>query len=290
MNIYNPHHYSALPGALICQPACVLSFPPSVEVEDPWSNGGSGIGTGSSALKTALGEYFERRHFYMEIMPDLVGRLDHTLTKEETNKFTHAFSQTSNNGLSADQIKTHEFNLTQVCRISDFSTCHIPSACISLSFHGIESENSIYPLRDTCGCSFHWSAEHALMGSIKEHLERQFLAKFWLTKQCSHLLDQHEIKTELKSSGARRLYDALYQSGEVSIIDISDPDYPGVCLLTVYGQKNKKRHIQYCAGMSYSETRSIALEKSIYELWQTYRFIDLFRATTVMTTRSKIRT
>ena len=31
--------------------------------------------------------------------------------------------------------------------------------------------------------------------------------------------------------------------------------------------------------MSYAETLSSALEKSIYELWQTYRFIDLFRAT-----------
>jgi len=54
-----------MPGALICQPACILSFPTSVEVEDSWLNRGAGIGSGSSSIKSALGEYFERRHFYM---------------------------------------------------------------------------------------------------------------------------------------------------------------------------------------------------------------------------------
>jgi hypothetical protein len=279
MILYNPNHQPTLPGALICQPACLLSFPTSVEVEDPWLNGGSGIGSGSSSLKAALGEYFERRHFYMEIKSELVGNINHSLAKEEVAKFLHAFSQTNDRNLTSDQISEHAFNLTKVYRTSDFSSCYIPTACISLNSHRIESENIIYPLRDTCGCSFHWSANRAIFGSTQEYLERQFLARFWLTKKCLNLISHHNAKTLLNNSRAQPLYNALNKSGEIAVIDISDPNYPGTCLLTVYGQKNRRRHIQYCAGMSYAETPSAALEKSTHELWQTYRFIHLFKTT-----------
>lgn len=163
--------------------------------------------------------------------------------------------------------------------MSDFSYCHIPTACISLNYNKIESENVIYPLRDTCGCSFHYQFENAAFGSIKEYLERQFLARFWLTKECARLVLESDIKIALSESRAQALYGALCKSGEITVIDISDNDYPGICLLAVYGQKDNKRHVRYCAGMSYAETLSGALEKSIYELWQTYRFTDLFRAT-----------
>jgi len=278
MILYNPRHSPSLPGALICQPACLLSFPSSVEVEDSWVNGGSGVGNGSSSIKSALGEYFERRHFYMEVKSDAVGNIDFSLRKEEADKFLYAFSQTNSNNLTRSQLSSHVFNLVRVYRTLDFSSCYIPTACVSLNYNGIESENIIYPLRDTCGCSFHWSFEKAAFGSLKESLERQFLTRFWLTRKCLGLISNNDVKTALEGSSAGALYNALYKSGELAVIDISDVEYPGVCLLTVYGQKNKKFHVRYCAGMSYAETLSVALEKSIHELWQTYRFIDLFRA------------
>ncbi|WP_085718808.1 YcaO-like family protein [Pseudomonas sp. B28(2017)] len=279
MILYNSSHYSTLPGALICQPACLLSLPSSVEVEDPWLNGGSGIGSGTSSIKAGLGEYFERRHFYMEVKPDVVGGINHSLTRLEAGKFIYAFSQTNEGNLTSAQLAKHSYNLTEVLRVSDFSYCHIPTACISLNYNKIESENVIYPLRDTCGCSFHYQFENAAFGSIKEYLERQFLARFWLTKECARLVLESDIKIVLSESRAQALYGALCKSGEITVIDISDNDYPGICLLAVYGQKDNRRHVRYCAGMSYAETLSSALEKSIYELWQTYRFIDLFRAT-----------
>ncbi|MDN4547991.1 YcaO-like family protein [Pseudomonas sp. C32] len=279
MILYNSSHYSTLPGALIFQPACLLSLPSSVEVEDPWLNGGSGIGSGSFSIKTALGEYFERRHFYMEVKSDVVGGINYSLTRLEAGKFIYAFSQTNEGGLSSAQLARHSYNLTEVLRVSDFSCCHIPTACVSLNYNKIESENAIYPRRDTCGCSFHYRFENAAFGSIKEYLERQFLARFWLTKECVRLVLPSDIIIALSGNRTQMLYDALCKSGEITVIDISDQDYPGVCLLVVYGQKDNKRHVRYCAGMSYAETLSSALEKSIYELWQTYRFIDLFRAT-----------
>lgn len=89
--LYNSSHYSTLPGALIFQPACLLSLPSCVEVEDPWLNGGSGIGNGSSSIKAALGEYFERRHFYMEVKSDVVGDITYTLSSLEAGEFIYAF-------------------------------------------------------------------------------------------------------------------------------------------------------------------------------------------------------
>lgn len=62
------------------------------------------------------------------------------------------------------------------------------------------------------------------------------------------------------------------------MFDISDARFPGVCILVVYGQSKENHHVNYCAGMSYSATVSDALEKSILELWQTYRFMDLFKS------------
>lgn len=279
MILYNSICESVLPGALICQPSCLVSFPSSVEVEDSWLNGGSGIGDGSSSIKAALGEYFEKRHFYMEVMSNVVGNINHSLTRVEAEKFIEAFSQTNENDLTSAQLFSHSYNLTKVYRASDFSVCHIPTACISLNYHKIESESSIYPLRDTCGCSFHWCFEEAGFGAIKEYLERQFLARFWLTRKCQGLITSENVLEALCESRAKTLYQALHKSGELVVIDISDADYPGSCILTVYGQKNRKRHVQYCAGMSYAKTRAAAIEKSIYELWQTYRFVDLFLAT-----------
>lgn len=208
-----------------------------------------------------------------------MGDINHSLTRLEASKFIYAFSQTNESNLTSAQLAKHSYNLTEVLRVSDFSCCHIPTACISLNYHKIESENAIYPLRDTCGCSFHYRFEDAVFGSIKEYLERQFLARFWLTKECVRLISESDIKVALSESRVSMLYGALCKSGEITIIDISDPDYPGSCLLAVYGQKDSKRHVRYCAGMSYAETQSAALEKSIHELWQTYRFIDFFRAT-----------
>lgn len=74
------------------------------------------------------------------------------------------------------------------------------------------------------------------------------------------------------------LYHALLAAGKLSVFDISDSRFPGVCILVVYGQNRPHHNVNYCAGMSYASTESEALEKALLELWQTYRFMDLFGA------------
>jgi len=276
MNIQSSDFGVALPNALYYQPAATLGFPSVAEASDIYSNTGSGIGTGSAAIKTAMGEYFERRHFYIEITADTEGPLSHDLFNSEVDSFIKSFIQTNSKNLNSDDLKSHTYQLTKVSRLHDFTPCHIPTACISLSTSGLGEDNDIYPWRDTCGCSFHWSAEVSMLGALKEYLERQFLLKFWLTKTCTAKLPTQEILRKLETHETYTLCKALSQSGELITLDISDSIFPGKCLLTIYGQKDKNRNVKYCAGLSYAPTETIALEKSINELWQTFRFMNLF--------------
>ncbi len=279
MKLINAMHKPDLPGKILFQPAGILTLPSSTEVSDSQFVNGSGVGGGSNSIKTALGEYFERRHFYREIISDRRGCLNETLVVHEVFSFVKVFTQTSVNVISADEIEQYKFALSEVVRASDFSRCLIPTVCISLSSHGLGEDSFIYPLRDTCGCSFHWRSDVALLGALKEYLERQFLIKFWLTKKCCSRMAPNYVEALLKDRHVRYLYNALVASGEVTLLDISDTRFPGVCILAVYGKNTDGCHVKYCAGMSYSSSLVVAAEKSLLELWQTFRFMDLFKAT-----------
>ncbi|WP_157295674.1 YcaO-like family protein [Pseudomonas sp. GM78] len=276
MKISTHNYDSSLPGQMWYQPPCTFEFPFCSEISDQWNSIGSGIGTSSTSVKAALGEYFERRHFHLEILPDSYSSLEKKLTPNEVKKFIKAFNQTASKNTNLTCLKSRKLNMISATRISDFSACAIPSVCISLT-HDKSEDNKIYPNRDTCGCSFHWNSESAVLGSIKESLERQFLTRFWLTNQYKGIIDANEIPTRIKTLPSYGLFNALKKSGQLLTIDISDEKFPGVCLLTIYGANDPTRNVQYCAGMSYSENRSEALDKSILELWQTFRFMNLFR-------------
>lgn len=277
MNILSYGLSSELPEELWIQPPCVFDFPFSVEVGDQWQNIGSGVGNSSGAIKTALGEYFERRHFYLEVLRDCTSTLEKCLSPTEVRKFIKAFGQTAAPNAGISNLASRQFNMSSVVRISDFSRCTIPTICISLTHHGNDEDDNIYPSRDTCGCSFHQSSESAIFGSVKELLERQFLTRFWLTRQCLGIINPVQISNTIQKTPAYGLYKVLSKSGVLTIIDISDNNFPGVCLLTVYGNNDRNRNVHYCAGMSYSGNLVTALEKSILELWQTFRFMNLFR-------------
>lgn len=279
MKIINAMHKPDLPGKLLFQPAGVLTLPDSVEVSDSQSVNGSGVGGGSNSIKAAMGEYFERRHFYREVVSEKRGCLSESLDAHEVYSFTKAFAQTTIRAMSVGEVEKYSFALSEVVRSSDFSKCLIPTVCISLSSHGLGEDNFIYPLRDTCGCSFHWCSDVAFLGALKEYLERQFLIRFWLTKKCCSRIAPDHVGALFAKRHIRHLYNALVSSGEVTLLDISDSRFPGVCILAVYGQSKVDRHIKYCAGMSYASDIIVAAEKALLELWQTFRFMDLFKAT-----------
>ncbi|MBR7552131.1 hypothetical protein KC220_26660, partial [Mycobacterium tuberculosis] len=74
------------------------------------------------------------------------------LTHDEFEAFANAFSQTT----TIDRKKTlhsHNFERTNVYRITDLTKCAIPTALISITPCRSPIDNEFYPMRDTCGCS-----------------------------------------------------------------------------------------------------------------------------------------
>ena len=126
MKISTHSNEPSLPGQMWYQPPCILEFPFCSEISDQWNSIGSGIGTSSTSVKTALGEYFERRHFYLEILPDSYSSLGKKLTTKEVEKFIKAFNQTASKNTNLTTLTKHNFNMTTVLRISDFSVLISP--------------------------------------------------------------------------------------------------------------------------------------------------------------------
>lgn len=276
MNDVSFSRYMSLPGSCYYLPPCIKGFPFNVEIADAWSKIGSGAGNEESSSHAALGEYFERRHFYMEIFPDSKKTLAQMLKPDEATVFLAAFAQTCQKETNAEKIKNHIFGATKVIRTSDFSSCSLPTILLSLSYQHGERDNFIYPSRDTCGCSFHKAPESSIFGAVKESLERQFLTRFWLTKKCKRHLTNGAIEQALINTSTFALYQLLAKSGNIAALDISDSRFPGVCILIIYGNNQKNSHVHYCAGMAYAETLTDGLHKSILELWQTFRFMHLY--------------
>ncbi|HDS1815285.1 YcaO-like family protein [Pseudomonas sp. GD03651] len=273
MNFYNEIHYPTFADFLLIRPSAVTHFPHSVECGSRWRTYGSSSGWSSDITDSALGEHFERKHFYLDIPVHDRNRLGDGLTAKECQAFIKAFSQTliSNEKSS---LQSHCFDRTTVYRVTDFTSCKVPTVCLSISECRNPTDNNFYPIRDTCGCSAHITIKNAVLGAIRETLERQFLLRFWLTKICTAKIEFDDACETLAASASLKLFQELKKSGELCILDLTDERFPGSCILLCYGSQDATTQVKYCAGMAYAPTTRHALEKSIVELWQTFRFMQ----------------
>lgn len=273
MNFYNEIHHPTFTDFLLLRPSAVNHLPHSVECGSRWRTYGSSSGWSSDITDSALGEHFERKHFYLDIPVHDTCRLGDGLTTEECQAFTKAFSQTL---ISSEKssLQSHCFDRTTVYRVTDFTSCKVPTACLSISECKNSTDNGFYPIRDTCGCSAHITINNAVLGAIRENLERQFLLRFWLTKTCTAEIEIDDACLTLTSSASLALFQELKKSGELCILNLTDQRFPGSCILLCYGSQDINAKVKYCAGMAYAATSRIALEKSIVELWQTFRFMQ----------------
>lgn len=275
MNFYNEIHSSSHPDFELYRPSAVAHFPHSVECGSRWQTYGSSSDWTVRVVQSAHGEQLERKHFFLDIASNGRGRLSSALNAEEADALANALLQTSKRAdTNIDILKAHEFELTRAFRVVNLTECAIPSILISISPTRNPFENALYPVRDTCGCSAHATVELAILGALKEAIERQFLLRFWLTNTCTGTVSIGTASAALRNRPSLQLFNELARSGEVCILDITDHRFPGCCLLLCYGSDNENQRVRYCAGMSYADDLTHALEKSVLELWQTFRFMD----------------
>ncbi|WP_336335972.1 YcaO-like family protein [Pseudomonas putida] len=276
MNTYNEIHTLEFADFELHRPSAVSHFPHSVECGSRWQTYGSSSGWSSSVTSSAIGEQFERKHFYLDVPVHDRNKLGKGLTPDELEAFANAFSQTTMTDRKKP-LNSHNFDRTNVYRITDLTKCAIPTALISITPCRNPIDNEFYPIRDTCGCSVHVTVDRAVLGALKEAMERQFLLRFWLTKTCTGKIKYRDACSALSNRPSLSLFKEIEKTGDLCILNLTDERFPGCCILLCYGNRGEKdQHVRYCAGMAYSDNLSSALEKSVIELWQTFRFMHSF--------------
>ncbi|WP_255210159.1 YcaO-like family protein [Erwinia persicina] len=225
----------------------------------------SAAGETMKSIQGAIGEYFERRHFFNEIVANGEKTLYDMMSPHAADAFTRAFVQTSS--LAEDVVRTHQFKTTRAFNLFSLEKQEIPAVIIALDNITAASDLTIYPDRDTCGCSFHGNLNDAMDGALCEFMERQSLLLYWLQGQANTEISG-EIITGINYID--EIMSALRSEGEIRIFDITLPGAPGHAVLTLYGTTNEDSQIKYSTGLSYANSMEKALCKSVTELWQSY--------------------
>lgn len=265
INVYS-NLMSAWPATMVMSPKLNRNMPAFSQVWDyeritPTSAAGETM----KSIQGAIGEYFERRHFFNEIVADGEKTLYDMMSPHAADAFTRAFVQTSS--LAEDVVRTHQFKTTRAFNLFSLEKQEIPAVIIALDNITAASDLAIYPDRDTCGCSFHGNLNDAMDGALCEFMERQSLLLYWLQGQANTEISG-EILTGINYID--EIMSALRSEGEIRIFDITLPGAPGHAVLTLYGTTNEDSQIKYSTGLSYANSMEKALCKSVTELWQSY--------------------
>lgn len=225
----------------------------------------SAVGHTLRSIQGAVGEYFERRHFFNEIVATDERTLHEMMPPQAAKSFTNAFIQTSS--LSYEVIYKHKFKAVKAFNLFTLDPLEIPAVVVALDNVTASDDLEIYPDRDTCGCCFHGNLKDAIDGALCEFMERQSLLLYWLQG-----VGKVDISSRIVTGIGYidEILDMLRLKGEVRIFDITLPDAPGYAILTIYGSSDDDSLIKYSAGLSYSYSLKDALCKSLVELWQSY--------------------
>lgn len=265
INVYS-NLMSAWPATMAMSPKLNRNMPTFSQIWDyERITPASAAGETLKSIQGAIGEYFERRHFFNEIVTGGQKTLYEMIPPSAAKAFTEAFFQISS--LTRDEIITHKFKTVRAFNLFSLEQQEIPAVIIALDNITAADDLKFYPDRDTCGCSFHGSLNDAIEGSLCEFMERQSLLLYWLQGKANTEISS-EIVTGINHIDEILL--ALRSEGDIRIFDITLPGAPGHAVLTLYGTKNKISRIKYSTGLSYANSLKKALCKSVVELWQSY--------------------
>lgn len=265
INVYS-NLMSAWPATMVMSPKLNRNMPAFSQVWDyERVTPASAAGETMKSIQGAIGEYFERRHFFNEIVAGPEKTLYEMMPPEAAGAFTEALLQTSSKGES--RVKNHQFKTVRAYNLFSLDKIEIPAVLVALDNITAAQDLEFYPDRDTCGCSFHGNLENAVEGALYEFMERQSLLLYWLSGRANFEIS-HDIVSGV--SFVDEILCSLRAEGELRIFDITLPGAPGHAVLTLYGTKAKNSEIKYSTGLSYSENLRKALSKSVTELWQSY--------------------
>lgn len=229
----------------------------------------SGSGLADDSLRRALGEYFERRHFYHEVRGDATGPLATVQDDSLRQAIIKAFHQTAT-AAARERIGTHCFTLSTVVKLPTFEPTNVPSILFSITGNLLAGDDDFFVCRDTTGCAAHFELPRAVEGALREFAERQYLLRYWLTAQGA--ADVSSAVAGRLSPTASNLVEKLRRSGEIHFLDISHGELAGSIILAVY-RGSRDIQVRYCVGLSCDVSPASAADRAVKELWQSYLFL-----------------
>ncbi|ECE0917712.1 YcaO-like family protein [Salmonella enterica] len=265
INVYS-NLMSAWPATIVMSPKLNRNMPTFSQVWDyERITPASAAGETLKSIQGAIGEYFERRHFFNEIIANGEKTLYEMMTQPAAEAFTEAFVQTSS--LTQEEVRAHKFKTARAFNLFSLEKQDIPAVVVALDNITAVDDLKFYPDRDTCGCSFHCNLNDAIEGALCEFMERQSLLLYWLQGKANY-----EISSKIMTGNNHtdEILKSLRSEGEIRIFDITLPGAPGYAVLTLYGTTNPDSQIKYSTGLSYANSLDKALCKSVTELWQSY--------------------
>lgn len=265
INIYSDR-MSGWPASVVLAPTLNRLTPSFAQIWDyERISPASGVGATVKSIQGAIGEYFERRHFFNEVSTVSKKTLHEMMPSLSADAFLSALRQTSS--ASTEQLRNHRFSTVRAFNAFTLEQVEIPAVLVALDNISVCHDLDFYPCRDTCGCSCHTGLHQSIQGAVGELMERQSLLLYWLTGQASYELIPDSM------TGVNyidELIANLVSEGELRILDVTLPGAPGYAILTLYGARNEHSTIKYSTGLSYAPDRESALNKSLVELWQSY--------------------
>lgn len=258
-----------LPGRAILDANLSTTLPRFAWATNRLGTATSGAGLAEDGLRRALGEYFERRHFYFEVRGESNGSVSAIENDSLRHALLKALRQTALPGVR-DEVPSHAFALSAVMELPSFEPVSVPTILFSVTGELLGKDGDLFVFRDTTGCAAHFAFPSAMNGALREFAERQYLLRYWLTGRGAQ--DISAAVTGQLSCGASELVKKLDRSGDMHFLEISRGEISGAVVLAIY-RGSRDDHVRYCVGLSCDSTPVAAADRAAKELWQSYVFL-----------------
>lgn len=225
---------------------------------------GSTADFGENAIRGAYGEFFERNHFMLNVLPACRARLD-KVSEPVRAGLLNVFNAVKK---TADNPAEFDWRLVTVNNLFNEKEDLYPYVFLSL-YNDSHEEAAFLPHADSSGCAAHNTKARALYKATMEWLERQALVAGWALKRAKREIDAAALR---HIKGFTGLADELLNNGELHVYDLAH-GLPGYAIVITYFAKSSQDTVQYAIGASFDLNCEKAMAGAMGELWQDYYYL-----------------
>lgn len=236
-----------------------ITFPKMIRTHLEQGIASCATGYDRTALKRSLGEALERHVAFSDTDTDILFQ-----NLSEMHPVIRKWFLKNSIPGRVREAENHPFTMIKVTELATGCPYFAPQVAFKL---GQNPDDEFFGSRDSSGSALHQSATQAQQGSCDEFCERQALSLFWYFGHCNACLDLKGSETLDKLKGRLRFLPSMMITGRILLFDIS-LFRPVRTVLTVY--LSDSGPVRFAAGASGCQEMDIAVEKSLFEMYQAY--------------------